>query len=115
VFAGDVAAVVAAIDDHAEPLSGTWGIEGPDVVSADELVGVLRADDAVPTHADGQPAAAALTTLLETPIDAVTASFFGMPSRSDRPDAAGAFGVRRTGLLDGLRATLAAAGADDAG
>jgi hypothetical protein len=38
-----------------------------------------------------------------------------MPSRSDRPDAAGAFGVRRTGLLDGLRATLAAAGADDAG
>lgn len=115
VFAGDVAAVVAAIDDHAEPLSGTWGIEGPDVVSADELVGVLRADDAVPTHADGQPAAAALTTLLETPIDAVTASFFGMPSRADRPDAASAFGVRRTGLLDGLRATLAAAGADGAG
>ena len=115
VFAGDVAAVVAAIDDHPEPLSGTWGLEGPDVVSADELVGFLRADDAAPTHADGQPAAAALTTLLETPIDAVTASFFGMPSRSDRPDAAAAFGVRRTGLLDGLRATLSAAGADDAG
>jgi hypothetical protein len=115
VFAGDVAAVVAAIDDHAGPLAGTWGLEGPDVVSADELVGLLRADDAVPTHADGQPAAAALTGLLESPIDAVTASFFAMPSRSDRPDAAAAFGVRGTGLLDGLRTTLAAAGADGAG
>jgi uncharacterized protein YbjT (DUF2867 family) len=115
VFAGDVAAVVAAIDDHAEPLHGTWAIEGPDVVTADELVGLLRADDATPTHADGQPAAAALTELLEMPVDAVTASFFGMPSRADQPDAAEAFGVRRTGLLDGLRATLAAAGAERAG
>ena len=60
VFAPDVAAVVAAIDDHPGPLEGTWGIEGPDVVSADELVAILRADDTSPTHADGQPAAAAL-------------------------------------------------------
>ena len=115
VIAGDVGAVVAAIDDHAGPLSGTWGIEGLDVVSADELVALLRADDVSPTHADGQPAAVALTKLLETPIDAVTASFFAMASRADRADAADAFGVRRTGLLDGLRATLAAAGADGAG
>ena len=115
VFAGDVGAVIAAIDDHAGPLSGTWGLEGPDAVSADELVGLLRADDVPPTHADGQPAAAALTKLLDTPIDAVTASFFAMPNRSDRPDAAEAFGVRRTTLLDGLRTTLAAAGATDAG
>jgi NADH dehydrogenase len=115
VYAPDLAAVVAAIDDHVGTLSGTWAVEGPDVVSADELVGLLRADDEVPSHADGQPAAAALTTLLETPIDAVTASFFAMPSRADRPDAAEAFGVRRTRLLDGLRATLAAAGADGAG
>ncbi len=115
VFAADVAAVIAAIDDHAGPLEGTWGIEGPDVVSADELVGILRADDAAPTHADGQPAAAALTKLLETPVDAVTASFFAMPSRADRPDAAAAFGVRTTPLLEGLRATLAAAGAHDGG
>jgi uncharacterized protein YbjT (DUF2867 family) len=115
VFAGDVAAVVAAIDDHAAPLGGTWGLEGPDEVSADELVGLLRANGATPTHADGQPAAAALTGLLDLPIDAVTASFFAMPSRRDRPDAADAFGVRRTGLLDGLRATLAAAGAGGAG
>jgi uncharacterized protein YbjT (DUF2867 family) len=115
VFAGDVGAVIAAIDDDPAPLSGTWGLEGPDVVTADELVGLLRADGVPPSHADGQPAAAALTDLLETPVDAVTASFFAMPSRADRPDAADAFGVRPTRLLDGLRATLAAAGADAAG
>src|SRR3954469_4266307 len=109
VFADDVAAVVAAIDDHGGPLGETWGLEGPDVVSADELVALLRADHVAPSHADGQPAAAALTNLLETPIDAVTASFFAMSSRADRPDALAAFGVRPTPLVDGLRATLAAA------
>jgi len=114
VFASDVGAVVAAIDDRLEPLSGTWGLEGPDVVSGDELVALLRGDDAAPTHADGQPAAAVLTELLETPIDAVTASFFSMPSRADRPDAGAAFGVRATSLVDGLRATFTAAEADGA-
>lgn len=114
VFARDVAAVVAAIDDHPGPLAGAWGVEGPDVVSADELVRLLRGDDATPSHADGQPAAAVLTEVLETPIDAVTASFFSMPNRADRPDAAAAFGVRPTSLVDGLRETLAAAGANDA-
>jgi uncharacterized protein YbjT (DUF2867 family) len=115
VFAEDIAAVVAALDDHAEPLSGTWGLEGPDVLTADELVAVLRNDDVAATHADGQAAAAALTTLLEMPIDAVAASFFGMRNRADAPDAAAAFGVQRTQLLDGLRTTLAAAAALDEG
>jgi uncharacterized protein YbjT (DUF2867 family) len=115
VFAEDVGAVVAAIDDHADPLAGTWGLEGPDVLTADELVGVLRADNQRPTHADGQAAAAVLSRLFDTSIDAVTASFFGMASRADAPDAAAAFEVRRTPLLDGLRATLAAAASADHG
>ena len=115
VFADDVGAVVASLDDRAEPLAGTWGLEGPDVLSADAVVSLLRDDDVPATHADGQPAAAALTTLLGSPIDAVAASFFGLPSRSDAPDAAAAFGVRRTGLIDGLRATLAASAAIDGG
>jgi uncharacterized protein YbjT (DUF2867 family) len=115
VLADDVAATVAAIDDRAAPIAGTWGLEGPDVLTADALVSLLRDDEVPATHADGQAAAAALTTLLGSPIDAVTASFFGMPSRSDAPDAAAVFGVRPTGLIDGLRVTLAASGAIDAG
>ena len=47
--------------------------------------------------------------------DAVTASFFALPSRADAPDAASAFGVARTPLVDGLRATLEAAAAIDTG
>ena len=109
VYAEDVGALVAAIDNHAQPLAGTWGLEGPDALSADALTAVLRADDEPPTHADGQAGAAALTKLLETPVDALTASFFAMSNRADAPDAAAAFDVRRTPLLVGLRATTAAA------
>jgi NADH dehydrogenase len=99
VYADDVGAVIAAIDDHAAPVGGTWG----------------RDDDERPGHADGQAAAATLTSLLGEPVDAVAASFFAMPSRADAPDAAAAFEVRRTPLLEGLRATLAAASSLDAG
>jgi uncharacterized protein YbjT (DUF2867 family) len=115
VFVRDVAAVIAALDDSATELAGTWGLEGPDVISADGIARLLRGDDAVPTHADGQAAAEALTRLLGVPIDAVAASFLSAPSRADAPDAASAFGVTRTPLLDGLRATLEAASALDTG
>ena len=66
-------------------------------------------------HAGGQAAAEALTRSLQIPVDAVTASFFGLPSRADAPDAAAAFGVRTTPLLDGLRITLEAAAGLDTG
>jgi hypothetical protein len=45
----------------------------------------------------------------------VAASFLALPSRSDAPEAAEAFGVRRTPLLDGLRITLEAAADLDTG
>jgi uncharacterized protein YbjT (DUF2867 family) len=112
VFADDLGAVIAAIDDHVETLGGTWATEGPDVVTADALVSLLRDDDAAPAHADGQAAARTLTELCGVPIDAVAASYLSMPSRADAADAAEAFGVARTPLGDGLRATLAAAAAD---
>jgi uncharacterized protein YbjT (DUF2867 family) len=115
VHADDVGAVVGAIDDVADGVTGTWALEGPDPVSADELAAVLRDDDEPPTHADGQAAAAILTGLLGSPVDAVTASFYAMPSRADAGDASSAFGVRRTPLLEGLRATLAAAATLDQG
>ena len=37
VLADDIGAVVAAMDDRAAPLGGTWGLEGPDVLTADRL------------------------------------------------------------------------------
>lgn len=38
VHVGDVVAALIAADDRAEPVSGTFGLQGPDVVTADELV-----------------------------------------------------------------------------
>jgi NADH dehydrogenase len=110
-YADDLGAVIAAIDDHRDSLEATWGLEGPGVVSTDALVATLRDDDEPPVHVDGQPAAKALTEVLNQPIDAVAASWFAMPSRADAPDAAAVFGVARTGLSEGLRATLAGAAA----
>jgi len=115
VFVEDVASVIAGIDDAQAELAGTWGLEGPDVVTADGFAGMLRGDGAEPTHASGQAAAEILTRLLGVPFDAVTASFFALPSRADGPDAALAFGVSRTPLVDGLRVTLAEAAAVDTG
>jgi uncharacterized protein YbjT (DUF2867 family) len=106
VYADDVGAVIAAIDDDAASLGDTWGLGGPDVVTADALIRLLRDDDAEPAHADAQAAAHGLTEL-GVPVDAVAASFFAMPSVADGPDAAERFGVARTSLASGLRATLA--------
>jgi NADH dehydrogenase len=114
-YADDLAAVIAAIDDAPGELAGTWGLEGPNVVTADELSRLLRGGDVPPSHADGHAAAEALTRLLGVPIDAVAASFLARPSRADAPDAAATFGVERTPFLDGLRATLEAAAAIDTG
>lgn len=111
VFADDLGAVVAAVDDRAAEVAGTWAVEGPDVVTADGFARLLRDDAASLHHADGQAAAEVLTSLLGVRVDAVTASLFAMPSRVDAPDAAEAFGVRRTPLLDGLRITIEAAAA----
>lgn len=115
IFVEDVASVITAIDDAQTELAGTWGLEGPDVVTADGFVRMLRGDGATPTHASGQAAAEALTRLLGVPFDAVTASFFALPSRADAPDAASAFGVARTPLAVGLRVTLEAAAEIDTG
>jgi uncharacterized protein YbjT (DUF2867 family) len=111
VFADDLASVIAAIDDRGEEVHGTWGMEGPDVMTADAFARVLRDDEAMPTHVDGQAAADVFTRLLEVPVDAVTTSFFSMTNRADAPQAWTDFGVSRTGLREGLRITLEEASA----
>ncbi len=48
LFADDLGAAVAAIDDVAGEIAGTWGLEGPDVVTADGFCRLLRGDDVEP-------------------------------------------------------------------
>jgi NADH dehydrogenase len=113
VFAGDVAAIVAAADDRDGHLEGTWALEGPDVVTMSELVTLLAVQ--------GTPAAVSLTTdevaarltdELGSPVSTTTADLYALPSRSDAPDAAQAFGVDPTALADGLRALARMASAE---
>ena len=105
VLADDVAAVVAAIDDRSEGVAGTWRLEGPDIVNADELHALLDGPEE-PDHLEAPAAAARLTQLLDRPISVPTAELFaaGTPVE-ELPDAADAFRVTTTALADGLRRT----------
>ena len=103
VFADDVAAVLAAADDREGRLEGTWAIEGPDVVAMADLVGTLAAAGADPVPLSPADAVARLEAL-GVHISSTAAELFALPSRADAPDAAEAFGVIRTTLVDGLRA-----------
>jgi NADH dehydrogenase len=109
VFADDVVEVLAAADARAEPLVGTYGLEGPDVISADGLVELLAGAGVAPEHLLGEEAAARLTGMLGISVTRAAAEWLALPSRADAPDAAAALGVRRTPLVEGLRATLARA------
>jgi uncharacterized protein YbjT (DUF2867 family) len=105
VFAGDVAAVVAAADDRGGHLEGTWALEGPDVVTMSELVTLLAAPGApAPVSLTTRDAAARFTEALGTPVSSTTVELYALPSRADAPDAAEAFGVVLTTLPEGLGA-----------
>jgi uncharacterized protein YbjT (DUF2867 family) len=106
IFADDVAAVVAAADDREGRLEGTWGLEGPDVVTMSQLVVLLSPPGADPPQPLApREAAARLTQGLGTIVSETAAEVFARSSRADALDAAAAFGVERTSLADGLRAT----------
>ena len=106
VFADDLAAVLAELDDREGPVDGTWAIEGPDAASANELVTLLGPDGAAPVPLAPSDAAERLAHGLGVPFSRTAAELFALPSRADAPDAAAEFGVRRTPLVEGLHATL---------
>ncbi len=111
VFASDLAAVLAAADDRDGDLGETWAIEGPDVLTASDLVMRLAPNELTPTLLDPSAAAARLTDALDVRVWPGAAELFALPSRADAPDAAAGFGIERTPLADGLRRTVERAGA----
>ena len=113
IFAGDVAAVVAAADDTDGHLEGTWAVEGPDVVTMSDLVTLLAVPGAsAAVSSTTRDAAARFTEGLGMPVSPTTADLYALPSRADSPDAAEAFGVDLTPLADGLRALARTASAE---
>jgi NADH dehydrogenase len=110
VFADDVGALVARIDDHPEPLAGVWGIAGPDELSADELMAALAGSGAAPAHEpDPVASASRLRALLGVEVSAAATSLWARDCLRDGPDAAAAFGLAPTSFAQGIRETIARA------
>ena len=105
VLAGDVAAVVAAIDDRRDPIEGVWNLGGPEELTAEEVFRIAGEGGAA-VHLDPPSAAARLTELLEIPVSVRTAEFFAASVVSDdgASNAAEVFGIATTPFEGGLRA-----------
>jgi uncharacterized protein YbjT (DUF2867 family) len=106
LFADDVAATVAAIDDRRDRVEGTWHLEGPDVLSADDLFDLLG-EGGRPEHLPPTEAAARLTAL-DVPVSRAAAELFASGTAARGPgveNAAEVFGIALTSLEDGLRVT----------
>jgi len=114
VAVGDLAAVLAVADDIDAELAGTWALEGPDVVRADDVLHLLAGDDVAPQHLHGDDARERLSSVFGRPIGASVIDAITGQARDDSPDAAAFFGVQRTPLAEAMRSALAPAAASGA-
>jgi uncharacterized protein YbjT (DUF2867 family) len=101
IYVQDVAAVLAAADDREAVMSGRFGLEGPDRVTADELADLLAGRKRPKVHA-GPRAAARMARLTGRKVSPTLLEVLAAPSLADAPDAAAEFGVSRTALAAGL-------------
>lgn len=102
VFVEDVAAVLAAADDRATETAGTFGLEGPDVVTADELADLLAgARRRVHVRPGGF-----VSRLLGRRLPPHVLEVMAADSRADAPDAAAEFHATTTPLRQGLRRSV---------
>jgi uncharacterized protein YbjT (DUF2867 family) len=108
VFTMDVARVLAAADDRAFPVSGSYGLEGPDVVTGDQLADLLggRSGRKMHLRPDGNSTVrASLSIPFGAPLSRTILEVLARDSRADLADAAEEFGVPRTPLRAGLAAS----------
>lgn len=109
VFVEDVARALAGADDRDAPVTGTFGIQGPDVVTADELVDLLAGRRRRKIHLT--PAAARRAgRLMGWSAGQATLEVLAADSLADEPDAGREFGISPTPLAQGLAASGVAVG-----
>ena len=101
VWVEDVAAILAAADDRERVDSGTWGLEGPDRVTADDLTDLLAGRPTRKVHLRPR-AAANLARLTGGTATLAALELMVGDSVADAPDASAEFGVHRTPLREGL-------------
>lgn len=99
VASADAASALAAADDRAGTVSGTFALEGPDAVTADELVDLVAGRRRRPRHVPpGRRASRAIG-------DEVAPDYLDLmarDARADAPDAAVEFGVATTSLREAI-------------
>lgn len=108
VYAVDVARALAAADDRAQPVSGTYALEGPDEVTANELVELLAGSGHPRIHVqpDARPPDPALFSgRLDQAWSQTIGEVLAEDCLADGPGADQEFGLERTSLVAGL-ATL---------
>lgn len=101
VFVEDVARVFVAADDRRDPVSGTFGLQGPDVVTADQLTDMLAGRRRRKVHL-GVRSAGTLARLLGRRLSPDLLEILAADSLADAPDAAAEFGVPLRRLAEGL-------------
>ncbi|MGH2724507.1 MAG: NAD-dependent epimerase/dehydratase family protein [Actinomycetota bacterium] len=104
VFVRDVARALAAADDRATEVAGTFALQGPDVVTADELTDLLAGRRRRKVHLSPAVARAA-ARLTVGPMSATLLEVLAADSLADAPDAAAEFGLTLTPLREGLAAS----------
>jgi len=100
VLVDDVAAVLAAADDRRRVRSGTWGLEGPDRLSAVRLAELFSGGRRLRLHLP--PASGARLARLTGTSSRTALELLASDCVADEPDAAAEFGVVRTQLSEGL-------------
>jgi NADH dehydrogenase len=103
IFVDDVAATLAAADDRAGNVSGVWSLQGPDVVTADELADLLAGRARRKLHVGPGAVRLLRRGMPRAALEVLAADSLA----DDAPDAAGEFGIARTPLAEGLARSLA--------
>jgi uncharacterized protein YbjT (DUF2867 family) len=104
VHVEDVARALVAADEREAGLVGTFGLQGPDEVTADELADVLAGRRRRKIHLSAR-AAQRSARLLGRPLSLAMLEILAADSLADAPDAAGEFGMDLTPLGPGLAAS----------
>jgi uncharacterized protein YbjT (DUF2867 family) len=100
----DLVRAIIAADDRASAVAGTFGLQGPDQVTADELTDLLAGRPRRKIHL--RPAAAARAARLRgRRLPRAMLEVLAADSLADAPDAASEFGLGLTSLAEGLAAS----------
>jgi uncharacterized protein YbjT (DUF2867 family) len=103
-FVTDLARAIIAADDRASRVAGTFGLQGPDEVTADELTDLLAGRPRRKIHL-GPAAAGRAARLQGRRLSVAMLEILAADSLADAPSAAEEFGLPLTQLVEGLGAS----------